>query len=131
MTRLYCDTYQDLGYEWDLETSKKYLQHYFCPEFAKYCLAAVDDSGNCLGAIFCNTDFYETGKSLYVGQVQVKPEFRKLGIAKALITKVLELAKENGCVGTHLLADSTKFTPDFYKSLGYESTGWIEMEKHF
>lgn len=131
MTELFSSSYQDPGYEWDVPTSRKYLQNSYCPEFAKFCFAAVNDKGECLGAIFCNIDAYETGNFLYISQIQVKPEFRRLGIARSLMKKAMRAGKESGCKGTHLLTDSRKFTTKFYESLGYDPSGWIEMEMHW
>ncbi len=128
MARLFTDGYQDSGYEWDEKTAKGYLQCYSWPKYAKYCFAAVDKKGTCLGAIFCRVDPWYKGNFLFIDQLQVEPEYRKKGIAKALMQEAFKTAKKDGCIGTHLLVDSTNFTLKVYKSLGYKASGWIEMD---
>lgn len=130
MAEVVVSSYQVPGYEWNLPTAKKYLQKYY-PESADYCFAAIDNTNHCLGAIFCCTTPYGKGDYLYVSEVQVKPEFRRQGVARALMEKALEAGKKSGCVGSVLLAKHGKFTVDFYKSLGYDLSGWVDMEVKF
>lgn len=64
------------------------------------------------------------GKELYVQEVYVDPEFRRLGIASLLDQKAIEIAKENGCeyIKGSVITSSPKATESmkFQLSLGYK-----------
>jgi GNAT superfamily N-acetyltransferase len=61
------------------------------------------------------------GRAMHLEDLFVRPQFRGLGIGKALLTKVAALAVERGCVILywHVLDWNTPAI-DFYKTLGAE-----------
>jgi N-acetylglutamate synthase-like GNAT family acetyltransferase len=62
----------------------------------------------------------------------VQPEFRKKGIGKELMEYAEHLAHEQSCIGTWLVSGfgREEKAHTFYKSLGYETTGY-RFVKHF
>lgn len=128
MAQLFADEYSEPGYEWDLVTTKKYLKRN-TDNFPEYCFVVIDDKGNCLGGIFCRLDPYYKGHLLFIDSIQIKKDYRKQSIGKALLKKVVETARQNGVEGVHLLADARdSFPKSWYTRIGFELTGWTEYE---
>ncbi len=128
MAQLFMDVYSEPGYEWDLETSKKYLERDY-KYFPEICLVALDDDGIVMGAVFCSIDPYYKSKMLFVDSLQVKDEYRKNGVARSLLSSVFQKAREEGFHGVHFLADERfDFPRGWYERLGFEKTNWVEYE---
>jgi len=133
MAQLFAEVYSELGTErvWNLETAKKYLERDIV-NYPEYCLVILNDGGSSMGGVFCRIDPYYQGQLLFVDSVQVKPEYRKQGIAKKLLQEVFKIAKRNGVEGVHLLADAREgFPRSWYEKLGFELSGWAEYESHW
>ncbi|XP_045346247.1 thialysine N-epsilon-acetyltransferase isoform X1 [Leopardus geoffroyi] len=69
------------------------------------------------------------GRSVYLEDVYVKPEYRGQGIGSKIIKKVAEVALERGCSQLRLtVLDWNKGAVDLYKALGArdltEAEGW-------
>lgn len=88
-----------------------------------------------------NNELIASGKLLYdrkyihnictlghIEDVCVKKEYRKEGLGKYLINKIVERAKENGCYKVSL--NCLDFNVDFYKKCKFEKTG-NEMTIYF
>lgn len=68
-------------------------------------------------------DFYSTwqGRHLFLEDLFVRPQFRALGIGKALFAEVARYARERGCCGMRWeVLDWNQPAIDFYRSLGAE-----------
>lgn len=64
------------------------------------------------------------GKSLYMDDLYVKPEFRGMGLGTQLINKVIQYAKEEGCHKLRWQVSAwNNRAMDFYKKLGAEIDG--------
>lgn len=128
MSELFMRAYSEPGYEWDLKTTKGYLIRNI-EDAPEYCLMAVSGDDECMGAVFCSIDPYYEGKMVFVDTLQVKGKFRKQGVAKALLAAVFEKAKEEQIRGVHFLVDKrAKFPKEWYESMGFEPTSWVEYE---
>ena len=72
-------------------------------------------------AVYFFCYFTWTGKSLYMDDLYVKPDYRGIGIGSLLINQVILHAKETGC---HKLrwqvSNWNKPAKDFYRKLGAE-----------
>jgi ribosomal protein S18 acetylase RimI-like enzyme len=65
----------------------------------------------------------------YIHLLCVSPEWRKKGLAKALILKFLDIVRIKGCNRIYLIAKPENLTAiKFYKSLGFK---FDVMEKKF
>lgn len=73
------------------------------------------------------------GKSLYLDDLYVKPEFRGQNIGKALLEKVIELAKEEGCKRMRWqVLDWNTPAIEFYKKMNASlSQEWVNCDLHF
>ena len=62
------------------------------------CFLAVNDSDEIIGmALYFFAYFTWVGKSLYLDDLFVKPEFRGMGIGQDLLDKIFKLAKTENC----------------------------------
>lgn len=62
------------------------------------CFISVDEKGNITGmALYFYAYFTWVGKSLYLDDLYVKPEYRGKGIGTALLDKIFEKAKSENC----------------------------------
>jgi ribosomal protein S18 acetylase RimI-like enzyme len=128
MAQLFVKEYSEKDAEWNKKTAKRYLLN-DTETSPDYCYAAIDKNNKCIGAIFCRLDPYYKGNLLFIDSLQVYSNFRKQGIATALLKKVKRICKKNKIIGIHLLADNTKdFPKEWYKKLGFEKTDWVEFE---
>lgn len=69
--------------------------------------ANLDNSVAGLMVIYQTFSSFECGKILFLNDLWVEPEFRKLGIGQALMTKIKEIAKEKNCERVDLQTDLT------------------------
>ncbi len=67
------------------------------------------------------------GKSLYIDDLVVYPEYRRQGIGDQLMKKVLEIGKEENCGKVHWqVLDWNEPAINYYKKIGAEFDGaWI------
>ncbi len=84
------------------------------------CFVAVTSDNKIVGYVTYFFSYYTwIGKSLYMDDLYVKPEFRKNGIGTKLINKVIDFAKDSKC---HKLcwqvSKWNKPAIDFYKKIG-------------
>ncbi len=56
-----------------------------------------------------------------IDDVSTLPQWRRQGLATALIEHAIKQAKEMGCWGVHLVADSTGSAIRIYRNLGFET----------
>lgn len=89
---------------------------------------ARNSAGKGIGYLGLNSRFaiYASGKFLQITELFVKPEERRQGIARALITAAENEAKAQGVNAIELGAPRQETHPQthaFYKSLGYQIVG--------
>jgi GNAT superfamily N-acetyltransferase len=99
-------------------TEEQLLRDGFGDQPSYECLIAEVDGQPAGFALFF--PFYSTwhGRSLHLEDLFVRPNFRKLGIGKALLTKVAALAVERGCVRLQWdVLDWNQPAIDFYRTL--------------
>ncbi|XP_054431578.1 thialysine N-epsilon-acetyltransferase isoform X3 [Pteronotus mesoamericanus] len=102
-----------------------------------YCLVAEslpspgEPQGPCLVGYGLYYFIYSTwkGRSIYLEDIYVKPEYRGQGIGSKIIKKVAEVALDKGCSQFRLsVLDWNKGAMDLYKVLGAqdltEAEGW-------
>lgn len=81
-----------------------------------------DESGNIIGYLTCFFAYYTwIGKSLYVDDIFVRPEFRGKGFGTYLLKKAIVFAKENKCHKIRWQVSSwNEPAIAFYKTMGAE-----------
>jgi ribosomal protein S18 acetylase RimI-like enzyme len=80
----------------------------------------AETNGDVSGYIFCEIRNEGKGKTLYIDDLCVDPEFRRCGIATALMNHARKYAKENEC--RMLMLNVWEFNEsalDFYESIGF------------
>jgi len=88
-------------------------------------------NGEVIGmAIYFFAYFTCVGKSLYLDDLYVKPEFRGKGIAKQLVNNVFKTAKSNNCKRVRWqVLDWNANAIEMYKKLGANlDTEWINCD---
>jgi GNAT superfamily N-acetyltransferase len=109
-------------------TNSEALMHDQVKYFESF--VAVKDEQIVGMAVYFFAYFTWVGKSLYLDDLFVEPEFRGQGIAKALISKIFEVAKAEHCARVRWqVLDWNKPAIALYKSIGAELDGaWINCD---
>jgi GNAT superfamily N-acetyltransferase len=86
------------------------------------CFVAENSDKRIIGyATWFYAYFTWTGKSLYMDDLYVQPEYRNHGIGRRLINTVIDFARSSGCHKMHWQVSSWNDPAiGFYKSLGAE-----------
>jgi ribosomal protein S18 acetylase RimI-like enzyme len=81
---------------------------------------AESDNGNLVGYATCFYAYFTwVGKSMYMDDLYVTPDYRGKGLGLKLITEVIEKAKAEDCKRVHWqVAGWNQNAIEFYKSLG-------------
>jgi GNAT superfamily N-acetyltransferase len=125
---LFVDVYSDSNGTWSSAKAGEYLQR-ILNLGTEYCFVALEGD-QYIGSVFsflCPN--YDTDL-LFIDVVQVKSEFRRKGVASALLEKVLEKAKREKISSVNLWSDSSsEFPISWYTSLGFKTTKWVELDR--
>lgn len=104
-----------------LEDELKDMSLKYAPPYGRMYLALVDDEAVGCAALTKNDDTYCEIKRLYL-----KPEYRGMGISKALVEKVIQAAREIGY--KHMRLDTFPFMSSAIKL--YEKYGFYYIERY-
>lgn len=111
-------------------TGEDLLRDGFGPQPRFRCLIAEWDGAPAGFALyFYNYSTWKGRHGLFLEDLFVKPEFRKLGIGKALLVKVAQIAVAEGC-GRYewQVLDWNQPSIDFYESVGaLQMKEWVPM----
>ncbi len=90
-----------------------------------FAFLALSEPGEII-AYACYSYTYHTwsGKSIYLDDLYVKPRYRKIGLGKRLLEKVIDEAKRENCHKVRWqVSHWNKNAQEFYKSMGAEIDG--------
>lgn len=121
------DSFTEFFTDWSKEEASQYLlqAHKQNPE---YCFTALNEKKEILGAVFCKIGPYSNGYMLIIESLQVKKDFRKIGVGKKLMEKVINSARAANISRVGMLTPKkNNFPLTWYKKLGFKETGWIEL----
>lgn len=98
------------------------------------CRVNGEDAGYCL--YFYNVSTFKCRKGVYIEDIYVRPQFRGMGLGKAMLQNLAVLADEWNCGRLEWMClDWNTSAQDFYKSLGAEKMEAWELfridEKQF
>ena len=84
------------------------------------CFLALDGDDRITGYAACFFSYHTwSGKSLYMDDLYVKPEYRKQGIGKLLLEKVIDFAKKEDCSRVKWqVSNWNKNGQEFYRRMG-------------
>jgi GNAT superfamily N-acetyltransferase len=84
------------------------------------CYIAEDEEGSFMGMATYSFVYYTwSGKSLYLDDLYVKQEYRKLKVGKSLLNKIFEIAKQARCKRVRWLVSNWNTNAiDFYVKCG-------------
>ena len=115
--------------ELDLSTEEMLRENIFEKGFAKVLIAECDGEKAGFALWFNNFSTWLARPGIYLEDLYVRPPFRKRGIGKALITRLAEIAVENGWgrVEWWCLKWNTP-SLEFYESLGArQMVEWVPL----
>ncbi len=101
-------------------------------DYFQFYVAEID--GKIVGmALYFFAYYTWVGKSLYLDDLYVKPEYRGMNIGKALLEKIIEVAKEEKCKRMRWqVLDWNSKAIEFYKKMNASlSQEWINCDLHF
>lgn len=101
-------------------------------EYFQFYVAEID--GKIVGmALYFFAYYTWVGKSLYLDDLYVKPEYRGMNIGKALLEKIVAIAKEEKCKRMRWqVLDWNTTAIEFYKKMNASlSQEWINCDLHF
>jgi GNAT superfamily N-acetyltransferase len=103
-------------------TEAALLEHGFGPNPFFFCLMAEHDGYPAGFALyFYNYSTWLGKPGMYLEDIFVYPQFRGLGIGKALLQRVAAIALENGCLRLQWeVLDWNTLAIDFYRAMGAE-----------
>jgi predicted N-acetyltransferase YhbS len=117
---------QGCGEEWSIETSREFIKENTWNKDYTFC---AEKDGKVVGLIIAFPSIREKGPGLYIHVIAVKNTEQGHGIGKALWEKVTGLAKENNLKSLHLHGNPKYPSFNWYKSMGFTQTGYIELAK--
>jgi ribosomal protein S18 acetylase RimI-like enzyme len=104
-------------------TEKNSIYHLFTKFFKNTSLVVETAEDEIIGFLLGFIS-QENPQDAYIHLLCVSPEFRKKGLAKALIWKFLDIVRMKGCYRTYLITKPENLTAiEFYKRLGFKFDG--------
>jgi GNAT superfamily N-acetyltransferase len=96
-------------------------------KYAEVIIAEIDGKTVGQALFFHNFSTFIGKPGIYLEDLYVKREYRGKGIGKALLNKLIEVAKERNCGRVEwVVLDWNKSAIDFYRKLGAEEmSGWL------
>jgi GNAT superfamily N-acetyltransferase len=121
--------YENLRHEVSA-TEEKLRETLFGPRpYAEALIGCIDGAPAGFAVYFCNYSTFVASPGMYLEDIFVRPQFRKLGLGKALFVKVAQIAVERHC-GRYewSVLDWNLPSIRFYESLGAEMhASWRKM----
>lgn len=113
----------------EVVTTEKHLEEviFGSDKFVEVMIAEYDNEIAGQTIFFKNFSTFVGRPGLYIEDLYVRPKFRGMGIGKALLNEVINLARERNCGRVEwVVLDWNKPAIDFYKSIGAKPLNeWI------
>lgn len=110
------DMFPDLVSKYTVDEVKERLSN------AENGVFVAEVEGNVVGYVFCEVISEGAGYTLYIDDLSVDPDFRRMGIARMLMDKAKEYAKTKNCAFIMLnVWEFNQSAVEFYKKYGFET----------
>ena len=115
--------FASVGQKWNREDSITYIQDHL----EDACIYVAKENNVLVGFLVADkhTDH------LFIDAIGVVPVAMGKGIAKALWNQAVEYCREKHIPQAKMIADPQSQAYQWYKRLGFEETGWVEMSLDF
>jgi GNAT superfamily N-acetyltransferase len=98
---------------------KKFIVHHRIEEFGESLMIMEENGKGYVRLYYYNDDIHST----YIEGLSVDVEFRRMGIATAIINVCERVSLENGADKMYLFVKPNTWVYDWYKRIGYVETG--------
>ncbi|MDA1061247.1 MAG: GNAT family N-acetyltransferase [bacterium] len=125
VSQVFKESFNSVSENWSDQSSFEHVkQNFFGDSHWVY-----RENGKIIGMLMSIVLIREHGPELFIDSVAVLPKFQKKGIGKELWSKAVEYAKANNLHAIRFLSNKNLKSYEWYKSMGYEESGWIELFK--
>lgn len=116
---------QDYSHKWTVDEMKKTLNHFYEQQPDLFYVAELDNK--IVGGVWGKIVPWRGGLHLKDTDMAVSPKFRKRGISKKLLIKIISNAinKYNIVEFSGVAHGKKKFPMSYYKRIGLKRTSWI------
>ena len=125
LSRIFYQSFNDVGERWSEGTATQHDKENFFGE----CHFIAKINNQIIGYIMGIPLTREQGLELFIDTVTVLPQYQKQGIGSRLWQTMLDHAKEKKYVAIRLLTNPNLHSFDWYKKMGYQQSGWVEIYK--
>ncbi len=122
---VFMKVFNQVGEHWTLEIAKEHIESNFFGD----CHFVALSKDRIIGLIIGLPLIFERGNSLFVDAIAVLPEYQHEGVGTLLWKKMEQYADKNAFNTIRLLTNPKLKSFDWYKNMGYEKSGWVEVFK--
>ncbi|HVZ67554.1 MAG TPA: GNAT family N-acetyltransferase [Patescibacteria group bacterium] len=120
---VFLQVFNALGENWGKESATKHVNENFSGD--SHFVAKINN--RIIGFIMAIPLTREKGTELFVDSIAILPDYQHKGVGQKLWDKIEESSKDGEYVAIRLLANKQLKSFNWYKSLGYQESGWIEL----
>jgi predicted N-acetyltransferase YhbS len=122
---IFLSVFNTLGEKWERESVIKHVNENFVGD----CHFIAKADNQILGFVMAIPLTREKGTELFIDSIAVLPDYQHKGIGQQLWNRIEMSAKEGKYTGVRLLANKQLESFNWYTSLGYQESGWVEVYK--
>lgn len=115
------EAFNSVDQNWDEAGSISYIKSHFGSSFNK----VARNGSKIIGIIIAD----KKDNHLFIDAIGVLPDFMGQGVAKQLWSAALEYGKAENLDSIKMITDPKSVDYQWYLKLGFNDTGWVEMEK--
>lgn len=113
--------------KWTVEIAKQHI----LDTDQRLAYAALNESNQLIGIILGFYLHQENGKWIFVDTIVVDTESQNQGAGSELLKQYNKLVDQENLRGLRLVSNVRLHAFEWYKRLGFEESGWIELKKEF
>ncbi len=126
VAKVFVEVFNDAGENWTIDIAQEHVEKNFFGD----CHFVARIEGEIVGFVIAMPLIFERGLSMFVDAVGVLPKYQRKGIGTLLWKKMnvhVEAIGEYDAIRLLTHPDFRSF--EWYKKMGYEKSGWVEVFK--